>query len=213
MPAPIAAAAALAARFAARKLANDAAKKSAKKALKTSKKSNPSANPKSAVKVLPRKTAPKTDLSNRGNRPTRSQRSERAADLSFKKAEARYEGEYLTRMTGLKGPKGVTSQRTRGQGTRSLRKEAAIKKEANKSTPIKINSARPFTSPKSGNIFRGTDILKSNNARALKAANKPTRSSKSKLTMREKAGKAVVNATIGKTAARKYAASKLRKSK
>jgi hypothetical protein len=159
---------------------NAAKKKEAKDAVKAAAKKKPLAKPKSAVKVLPRKTAPKTDLSNRGNRPTRSQRSERAADLSFKKAEARYEGEYLTRMTGLKGPKGVTSQRTRSQGTRSLRKEAAIKKEANKSTPIQINSARPFTNPNSGNIFRGTDILKSNNARALKAANKPKPKKKSK---------------------------------
>ena len=95
---------------------------------------------KNSVKVIPRKTAPKTDLSNRGAKPTRSERSERAADLSFKKAEGRYEGEYLTRMTGLRGPKGVTSQRTRGQGTRSLRKEAAINKEAK--PVVKINSQR-----------------------------------------------------------------------
>jgi hypothetical protein len=167
-------------KYAESKMRSNASKASVSKALKIAKKSKPLAEPKSGVKVLPRKTAPKTDLSNRGNRPTRSQRSERAADLSFKKAEARYEGEYLTRMTGLKGPKGVTSQRTRSQGTRSLRKEAAIKKEANKSTPIQINSARFFTNPNSGNIFRGTDILKSNNARALKATNKPKPKKKSK---------------------------------
>ena len=94
---------------------------------------------KKSVKVLPRKTAPKTDLSNRGAQPTRTQRSERAAELSFKKAEGRYEGEYLTRMTGLRGPKGVTSQSTRGQGTRSLRKEAAINKEA-KAKIVKIRA-------------------------------------------------------------------------
>jgi len=96
---------------------------------------------KKSVEVLPRKTAPKTDLSSRGAKPTKSQRSERAAELSFKKAEGRYEGEYLTRMTGLRGPKGVTSQRTRGQGKRSLRKEAAINKEA-KAKIVKINSQR-----------------------------------------------------------------------
>lgn len=96
---------------------------------------------KKSVKVLPRKTAPKTDLSSRGAKPTRLERSERAAELSFKKAEGRYEGEYLTRMTGLKGPKGVTSQSTRGQGTRSLRKEAAINKEA-RAKIVKINSQR-----------------------------------------------------------------------
>jgi hypothetical protein len=138
MPVPIiaAGAAAVAARLAAKKLAQEAAKKAAKAAAaKTAKIA------KNSVKVLPRKTAPKTDLSNRGVKPTRVQRSERAAELSFKKAEGRYEGEYLTRMTGLRGPKGVTSQSTRGQGTRSLRKEAAINKEA-KAKIVKINSQR-----------------------------------------------------------------------
>ncbi len=95
---------------------------------------------KNSVKVLPRKTAPKTDLSSRGAKPTKSQRSERASDLYFNKAEGRWEGEYLTKMTGLRGPKGVTSQSTRGQGERSLRKTAAIKKEAK--PVVKINSQR-----------------------------------------------------------------------
>jgi hypothetical protein len=115
--------------------------KSKKPSLKAAKKTKPLATPKSNVKVLPRKTAPKSDLSSRGARPTKTQRSERAAELSFKKAEGRYEGEYLTQMTGLRGPKGVTSQRTRGQGARSLRKEAAINKEA-KAKIVKINSQR-----------------------------------------------------------------------
>ena len=165
-------AAGVAARAVAKKVASNAIKSAAtKKLVKEAAKKKPLATPKSAVKVLPRKTAPKTDLSNRGAKPTRTQRSERAADLSFKKAEGRYEGEYLTRMTGLKGPKGVTSQSTRGQGKRSLRKETAINKEA-KTTPIKINSSNSFNSPSSGNMFRNTDILKANNARSLKSANK-----------------------------------------
>lgn len=96
---------------------------------------------KKSVKVLPRNSASGPGLETRGVKPTRLQRSERAAELSFKKAEGRYEGEYLTRMTGLRGPKGVTSQRTRGQGTRSLRKEAAINKEA-KAKIVRINSQR-----------------------------------------------------------------------
>ncbi len=55
------------------------------------------------------------------------------------------------------------------------------------------------------------------NARGLKAANKKTKASKRaaadkkavKLTMRQKAGKAVVNATTGKYAARNYAETKM----
>ena len=136
---PIAIAAA--ARIAAKKVASNAVKKTAtKKVVKEAAKKKPLTEPKSAVKVLPRKTAPKTDLSSRGAKPTKSQRSERASNLYFNKAEGRWEGEYLTRMTGLRGPKGVTSQSTRGQGERSLRKTAAIKKEAK--PVIKINSQR-----------------------------------------------------------------------
>lgn len=99
-----------------------------------------------------------------------------------------------------------------------------------KDTPISKNvKIKDTVSPSGKSFIRGGSVQVMNqnarlttsvskaeakaNARGLKAANKPTRSSKSKLTMREKAGKAVVNATIGKTAARKYAASKLRKSK
>ena len=130
-----------AARAVAKKVASNAVKKAAtKKVVKEAAKKKPLTNPKSAVKVLPRKTAPKTDLSSRGAKPTRSERSERAGDLYMNKAEGRWEGEYLTRMTGLRGPKGVTSQSTRGQGKRSLRKTAAIKKEAK--PVVKINSQR-----------------------------------------------------------------------
>lgn len=130
-----------AARAVAKKVASNAVKKAAtKKVVKETAKRKPLAEPKSAVKVLPRKTAPKTDLSSRGAKPTKSQRSERAGDLYFNKAEGRWEGEYLTKMTGLRGPKGVTSQSARGQGERSLRKTAAIKKEAK--PVVKINSQR-----------------------------------------------------------------------
>ena len=130
-----------AARAVAKKVASNAIKKAAtKKVVKQAAKKKPLTEPKSAVKVLPRKTAPKTDLSSRGAKPTKSQRSERASDLYFNKAEGRWEGEYLTKMTGLRGPKGVTSQSARGQGERSLRKTAAIKKEAK--PVVKINSQR-----------------------------------------------------------------------
>jgi hypothetical protein len=113
----------------------------------------------SSVKKVPRNTAPKTGLENRGARPTAAERKERAAELFFKKAEGRYEGEYLTRMTGLKGPKGITSQRTRGQGTRSLRKEAAVKKEAGRKV---INSQQNLNKAQKSGA----------NNKALKAANK-----------------------------------------
>ena len=117
-----------------------AVKKVIKPASKT-KKVTKLAEPKSAVRVKPARTASGPGLETRGAKLTKSQRSERAAELSFKKLEGRWEGEYLTRMTGLKGPKGVTSQTTRGQGNRSLRKDAAIDKEAK--PVIKINSAKP----------------------------------------------------------------------
>lgn len=45
---------------------------------------------------------------------------------------------------------------------------------------------------------------------ARKLAKDTAKKSATKLTMRQKAGKAVVNATTGKTAARKYAESKMR---
>ena len=135
MPVPViaAGAAAIAARLAAKKLAKEAAKKAL--AAKTAQIA------KNSVVKKPARTASGPGLETRGVKLTKSQRSERAAELSFKKLEGRWEGEYLTRMTGLKGPKGITSQTTRGQGKRSLRKSAAINKEAK--PIIKINSAKP----------------------------------------------------------------------
>jgi hypothetical protein len=112
-----------------------------------------------SVKKIPRKTAPRTGLENRGARPSGAQRKERAADLAFRKAETRWEGEYLTRMTGLRGPKGVTSQSTRGQGKRSLRKEAAMMKEAKRKV---INSQQNLNKAKKSSADK----------KALKAANK-----------------------------------------
>ena len=115
-------------------------KKGAKKAVvKVKPKPNLKAEPKSNVKKVAgkTKTAPKTGLENRGAKLTKRERSERAAGVYFDKQERRWEGEYLTRATGLRGPKGVTSQRTRGPGARSLRKDEAIKKEVKRIIKIK----------------------------------------------------------------------------
>lgn len=140
MPVPIiaGAAAAAAARLAAKKAAQELAKKTAKAAA-----AKTAQIAKNSVVKKPARTASGPGLETRGAKLTKSQRSERAAELSFKKLEGRWEGEYLTRMTGLRGPKGITSQTTRGQGKRSLRKEAAINKEAK--PIIKINSSKPNT--------------------------------------------------------------------
>lgn len=122
------------------KIVKGAVKAATKKkpSLKQAQKAKPLANPKSGVKVLPRKSAPKSDLSNRGTKPTKSERSQRAEDYWFDKAEKRWEGSYLTTLTGLKGPKGITSQSLRGQSDKSLRKTAAVRKEAKR--VVKINS-------------------------------------------------------------------------
>lgn len=95
------------------------------------------ANPKSAVKVLPRKSAPKSDLSNRGKKLTRSERSERAQDYEFdksldahyKQSDAYYGGDMYMFKPNLRGP-----------GKANARKAAAIKKEGK--SVVKINSQR-----------------------------------------------------------------------
>ena len=87
MPVPIivAGAAAVAARLAAKKLTQEAAKKAAKvAAAKTTQIA------KNSVKVKPRTTAPKTDLSNRGAQLTKAQRAERAQDYQFDKSLGKY---------------------------------------------------------------------------------------------------------------------------
>jgi hypothetical protein len=94
---------------------------------------------KSSVKKLPVKTAtaPKTGLENRGARLTDLQKKNRAADLSFNKAEKRYEAN--TEMYNLGGK---TGKPTFSPSAKNVRKEAAIDKEAAKKVAIKINSAR-----------------------------------------------------------------------
>lgn len=125
----------------------------------------------STVKKVPRNTAPKTGLETRGAKPTTIERINRARDLQWDKAERSYDAGNEMLYTGLvSSKKGRVA--ARGPGKKNVRKRDAIRREANKNLPIQIKSDRSFTSPTSGNMFRGTDLLKANNARALKAANK-----------------------------------------
>ena len=99
-----------------------------------------------SVKVKPRTTAPKTDLSNRGARLTPKEQARRASDLDFGKMEQRIERSTEMRSTGLvSSRKGLVA--ARGPGKNNQRKANAIKKEATKENfyeqirkPIKINS-------------------------------------------------------------------------
>lgn len=157
------------------------AKKDVKSATKAAKKTKPLAEPKSAVRVKPGKqeapikSKPKFgDIPGRGVKPTTRERINRARDAQWDKAEKAYDASAEMAYTGLRSyPKGFEKSVARGPGKKNARKREAIRKEANKNLPIEINSARPFNNPTGGNIFRGVDALKSNNAKALKAANKP----------------------------------------
>lgn len=117
-----------------------AAKKSAKsvkEALKTAKKTKPLAEPKSNVKVLPRRTAPKSGLEGRGAKLNPRERKERAQDYRFEKGLKRRDSEEEIFYGGLKGPKEGTM---RGPKAKNARKERAIVKESKRKLPIKINS-------------------------------------------------------------------------
>ena len=135
MPAPIVmGAAAIAARLAAKKVAQEAAKKAAKAAAaKTAKIA------KNSVKVLPRKTAPKTGLEGRGAKLTSAQQKERAQALRFDKQERNYErsmeNQYQVYNSG-KDNKFFTGK----PGKANVKKTETIKKAASKKLPIKINS-------------------------------------------------------------------------
>jgi hypothetical protein len=111
--------------------------KAVSKALKAAKKTKPLANPKSAVKVLPRKTAPKSGLEGRGAKLTKSQRSVRAQDYKFDK---QLDGYYkdIDRRAGTH-PDDMP-RNPRGDGKKNLRKDKAISKEAK--PVVKINSQR-----------------------------------------------------------------------
>ena len=118
--------------------ASNAGRSAARKpVVKVQPRPNTKAAPKSNVKVKPssKTTAPKTGLENRGAKLTRAQRSERANDYYFDKAERRWEGEHYVNYSGLRGPK---NKGIRGEGVRSQRRTEAIRKEAK--PVVKINS-------------------------------------------------------------------------
>jgi len=119
------------------KIVKGAVKAATKKkpSLKQAQKAKPLANPKSAVKVLPRKSAPKSDLSNRGKKLTRSQRSERAQDYEFDKS---LEIHYKPADDYYGGDMYMFKPNLRGPGKAKARKAAAIKKEGK--SVVKINS-------------------------------------------------------------------------
>jgi hypothetical protein len=83
---------------------------------------------KSALKP---KTAPKTDLSNRGAKLTPKEKAQRASDLNFAKMEQRFDRSNEMRSTGLvSSRKGLVA--ARGAGKKNQRKADAIRKEATK---------------------------------------------------------------------------------
>ena len=119
---------------------------------------------KASVKVLPKKTAPKSGIENRGTKPTSTQRTMRARDYEFNKLEKSWEQRFDTYAGGPR----AGEKNTAGPGRANARKAAAVSKEARKNVPIELNSLRPW-------VNKGADPLKNNNPRALKAANKPTK--------------------------------------
>ncbi len=119
------------------KVRSDASKASVKAALKNAKKSKPLAEPKSGVRVLPRKTAPKSGLESRGARLNPRERKERAQDYRFGKGLKRRDAEEEIFYGGLKGPK---EGKIRGPKAKNARKEKAIVNESRRKLPIKIDS-------------------------------------------------------------------------
>jgi outer membrane biosynthesis protein TonB len=114
--------------------------KSKKPSLKAAKKAKPLANPKSNVKVLPRKTAPKSGLENRGAKLTKSQRSERAQDYKFDKSLESYFKGLDDRMGTAPVDYYAYKKNLRGPGKANSRKAAALDKEGK--SVVKINSQR-----------------------------------------------------------------------
>lgn len=82
---------------------------------------------------------PKSGLENRGAKPNALERVNRARDIQWDKAEKNYDAANEMRYTGLvSSNKGLVA--ARGAGKKNARKSAAIRKEAGKKLPIKINS-------------------------------------------------------------------------
>ena len=121
------------------KIVKGAVKAATKKkpSLKQAQKAKPLANPKSGVKVLPRKSAPKSDLSNRGKKLTRAERSERAQDYKFDKSLDSY---YKGIDDAMGGATYMYKTNLRGPGKANARKAAAVRKEGK--SVVKINSQK-----------------------------------------------------------------------
>lgn len=90
---------------------------------------------KKSVEVLPRKTAPKTDLSNRGAKLTKAERAERAQDYQFDKSLGKHFSS-IDRIAGTHPSE--LKHGSRLEGKRLARKTAAIKKEGK--PIVKVNS-------------------------------------------------------------------------
>jgi len=122
------------------KIVKGAVKAATKKkpSLKQAQKAKPLANPKSAVKVLPRKSAPKSDLSNRGKKLTRSQRSERAQEYKFDKSLDSYFKGIDMKMGTHPSEYYAYKKNLRGPGKANARKAEALNKEGK--SVVKINS-------------------------------------------------------------------------
>lgn len=121
------------------KAAAKAAGKKVKPSFKAAQKAKPLANPKSAVKVLPRKTAPKSGLEGRGAKLTLEQKKEQAQVLLENKETRNYmrdmQNQYHVFHTGKDN-----AFFTGKSGKANIKKSETIKKVANKKPPIKINS-------------------------------------------------------------------------
>ena len=122
------------------KAAAKAAGKNVKPSLKAAQKAKPLAEPKSAVKVIPRKTAPKSDLSSRGAKLTKSERSERAQEYKFNKSLNAYFKGLDEQMGSYPGQYYAYKDNLRGLGKKNARKTAAINKEGK--PVVKINSQK-----------------------------------------------------------------------
>jgi hypothetical protein len=96
---------------------------------------------KKSVKVLPRKTAPKTDLSSRGNKITLSSQKKAANKIQEDKWE-KYVDQRFDTYPG--GPRADFNMANKGRGAspKKIVQHKAIEKAATKKQLIKINSQR-----------------------------------------------------------------------
>ena len=122
------------------KIISSATKKK-KPSLKQAQKAKPLANPKSGVKVLPRKSAPKSGLEGRGNKVTSSSQKKAAIKIQEDKWE-KYVDQRFDTFPG--GPRADYNMANKGRGAspKKVTQHKAIEKAATKKQPIKINSQR-----------------------------------------------------------------------